>query len=143
MMNDAEHLPIPHIVRTPEHSDGEPSIAGHGVTVRQIARAHVGLGAGIDELVETFRLSRAQVYAALAYYYDHLGEFDEGHQGEEGPLPLQDREMTVTEIAAMYGVTPQAVREAALRGWIRARKSGATWLIQRRDAERRWGKSSS
>jgi excisionase family DNA binding protein len=49
--------------------------------------------------------------------------------------------MTVTEVAAVYNVTPQAVREAAARGWIRARKSGATWLIRRRDADGRWGKT--
>ena len=131
-------LPINHIAHTPEFLGGEPYVAGRGITVREIALAHVELGAGIDDLVDAFRLNRAQVYAALAYYYDHLTDFDDRHTGEESPLSFLDREMTVSEVSAVYGVTPQAVREAAARGWVRARKSGATWLIRRRDAESRW-----
>lgn len=52
-----------------------------------------------------------------------------------------DRDMTVAEIHETYGVSAQAVREAAAKGWIAARKSGNTWLIRRRDAEARWGAS--
>lgn len=137
-MPDPNILPINHIAHTPEFLGGEPYVAGRGITVREIALAHVELGAGIDDLVDAFRLNRAQVYAALAYYYDHLSDFDGGHTGQESPLPFLDREMTVTEIALAYAVTPQAIREAAARGWVPARKSGATWLIRRRDAEARW-----
>ncbi len=31
------------------------------------------------------------------------------------------------------------IREAAAKGRVPARKSGATWLIRRSDAESRWG----
>lgn len=139
-MPDAIILPINHIAHTPEFLGGEPYVAGRGITVREIVRAHAGLGVGIDDLVAAYGLSPAQVYAALAYYHDHQAEFDGPHTGEESALPFLDREMTATEVAAVYHVTPQAVREAAARGWIAARKSGATWLIRRRDAEARWGK---
>jgi uncharacterized protein (DUF433 family) len=54
-------------------------------------------------------------------------------------LPDPDREMTVSEIAVIYGVSTQAVREACKEGWLPARKSGATWLIRHADAEDRWG----
>lgn len=137
-MPDETILPITHIVHAPEFLGGEPYIAGRSITVREVARAHAALGAGIDDLVDTFGLSRAQVYAALAYYYDHAAEFEGRHAGEDSDLPFLDREMTASEVSTVYGVTPQAVREAAARGWLRARKSGATWLIRRRDAEARW-----
>ena len=139
-MGDPTILAINHIVQTPELMGGEPHIAGRGVTVREIVRAHVVLGAGIPDLVRTMCLSRAEVYAALAYYYDHQSEFDGSQSEEDSPLPFLDREMTASEVAAVYHVTPQAVREAATKGWIQARKSGAAWLMRRRDAEARWGK---
>jgi uncharacterized protein (DUF433 family) len=139
-MADSTVLPINLIAQTPEFKGGEPYVAGHGITVREIARAHVALGIGIDDLAETFHLNRAQVYAALAYYYDHQDEFDDGRAAVDSTLPARDREMTASEIAVVYRLTPQAVREAAAKGWIPARKSGATWLIRRRDAESRWGK---
>ena len=137
-MPDETILPITHIVHAPEFLGGEPYIAGRSITVREVARAHAALGVGIDDLADAFGLSRAQVYAALAYYYDHAAEFDGRRSSEDGDLPFLSREMTVTEVSAVYGVTPQAVREAASRGWVPARKSGATWLIRRRDAEARW-----
>lgn len=139
-MGDPTILSINHIVQTPELMGGEPHIAGRGVTVREIVRAHVVLGAGIADLTRALRLSRAEVYAALAYYYDHQSELEGSQSEEDSSLPFMDREMTVSEVAAVYSITPQAVREAAAKGWIQARKSGATWLMRRRDAEARWGK---
>jgi excisionase family DNA binding protein len=47
--------------------------------------------------------------------------------------------MTPAEIAATWNVKEDTVRDACQHGWIPARKSGATWLIRRADAEARWG----
>jgi len=50
-----------------------------------------------------------------------------------------DEVMTVTEVAAQYNVSVAAVRAACKRGDVSARKSGATWLIYRPSADKRWG----
>lgn len=65
-----------------------------------------------------------------------------GEQINENGLELAAI-MTPAEIAATWGVKEDTVRDAAQHGWIAARKSGATWLIRRADAEARWGKQKS
>ncbi len=47
--------------------------------------------------------------------------------------------MTVAEVAAEYGLSVEAVRAAIYRGRLIPRKSGATYLIFRNDAESLWG----
>jgi len=47
--------------------------------------------------------------------------------------------LTVAEVAATYSVSVAAVRAACKRGAVSCRKSGATWLIYRPSAEKRWG----
>jgi uncharacterized protein (DUF433 family) len=120
--------------------------------VHDVVNAHLRLGAALEELLSMFQITSAQVHAALAYYYDHPEEIDAildenarlaGQFGSDEPVsPLRELsvEMTASEVAAAFGLTARAVRSAAERGQIPARKSGATWLIRRRDAEARWGK---
>lgn len=50
-----------------------------------------------------------------------------------------ERDMTAPEIAEEFGISAQAVREAAARQRIPARKIGRDWVIKRQDAEQRWG----
>lgn len=53
-----------------------------------------------------------------------------------------DLVVTVREISERYGVTVAGVRAAAARGaFPSARKSGDTWLIARRDAEKFYNRS--
>jgi hypothetical protein len=47
--------------------------------------------------------------------------------------------MTASEIEGEFSVSRQAVIQAISNGWIAARQSGATWLIRRVDAVKRWG----
>jgi len=57
------------IVRTPETCGGRPRIAGHRLTVHNIA---IDFNAGMTPakiLEERPQLSLAKIYAALAYYY--------------------------------------------------------------------------
>jgi uncharacterized protein (DUF433 family) len=155
------------IEATPGFIGGKPRIAGRRIGVQRIVEDHLMLGMTIERIMDAYDLAPAQVHAALAYYYDHQAEIDQLILDDEdalGEVILRERDqpedeistklrelrasyalgpdeyITVTEITEHYGITPRAVREAAAKGWVPARKSGATWLIRRRDAESRWGK---
>jgi uncharacterized protein (DUF433 family) len=64
------------IESTPGVMGGKPRIAGHRITVQDIATWCVRLGRGVDEVATDHDLSLAEVHAALAYYYDHREEID-------------------------------------------------------------------
>src|SRR5574341_1435632 len=142
-------LAIEHIVRTPGVLGGKPRISGRRVPVHQIVYLHEHQGVTVTDLVEGFDISPAQVYAALAYYYDHREEIDtlirELERLEPDPQAVAhrkaiarrwqvrtgydpDQEMTAAEVAEVYGISPQAVREACQMVWVDAHKSGNTWL---------------
>lgn len=65
-----------HIVRTPSVRGGRPRIAGRRITVADIAFWHVDQEIPVKQLVADYGLTFAQVYAALAYYFDHKSEID-------------------------------------------------------------------
>ena len=64
-----------HIERTPGIAGGKPRIAGHRITVEDVAIWHK-LGKGVEEICAEHSLGLAEVHAALAYYYDHRDEID-------------------------------------------------------------------
>jgi excisionase family DNA binding protein len=160
---------INHIDVTPGgYLGGAPRIAGKRISVHHLVVMTEHLGVSADEILDQYNLTPGQLYAALSYYYDHREEIDRLIAHEETllekarstPASLQeariramwqdrqstrrsegdgDSEMTVKEIAGEFGVDESTVREAAKKGWIPARKSGATWLIHKRDAYARWG----
>lgn len=70
-----------HIEVTPGIAGGKPRIAGHRITVQNIVIWHERIGRSVDEIVSEYDLTLADVYAALAYYYDHRSEID--HDIEE------------------------------------------------------------
>ena len=55
---------------------GKPRVAGHRITVQDIAIWHERLGRSPDEIAAEYDLTLAAVYAALAYYFDHRAEID-------------------------------------------------------------------
>ena len=65
-----------HIEITPGIAGGKPRIAGHRITVQNIAVWHERLGKSADEIAAEYDLTLADVYAALAYYFDHRAEID-------------------------------------------------------------------
>jgi uncharacterized protein (DUF433 family) len=65
------------IESTPGIRGGKPRIAGHRITVEDIAIWHERLGQSVDEIATDYDLSLADVYAALAYYFDHRDEIDQ------------------------------------------------------------------
>jgi uncharacterized protein (DUF433 family) len=73
-----------HIVTRAGHCGGKPHIAGHRVKVQHVAVWHERQGKSPDEIVvEHPGLTLAEVYAALAYYYDHRKEIDGDIQADE------------------------------------------------------------
>jgi|SRR5581483_9299015 uncharacterized protein (DUF433 family) len=63
-----------HIVSTPGVAGGRPRIAGHRMRVQDIAVWHERMGMSPDEIADQFDLTLGQVYAALAFYFDHRKE---------------------------------------------------------------------
>jgi len=70
-----------HIEITPGIAGGKPRIAGHRITVENIVIWHERMGKSADEIATEYALSLADIYAALAYYFDHRVEIDQGIQG--------------------------------------------------------------
>lgn len=71
-----------HIEITPDVAGGKPRIVGHRITVQNIVVWHERMGLSADEIATEYNLSLADVYAALAYYYDHRAEIDESIQAD-------------------------------------------------------------
>ena len=65
-----------HIETTPGVAGGKPRIAGHRITVQDVAIWHERLGRSVDEIAAEYDLTLGQVHAALAYYFDHRVEID-------------------------------------------------------------------
>ena len=65
-----------HIEITPGIAGGKPRIAGHCITVQNIVIWHDRLGKSVDEIAAEYDLTPADIYAALAYYFDHRVEID-------------------------------------------------------------------
>ncbi len=65
-----------HIEITPGICGGKPRIAGHRITVQQIVIWHDRMGRSADEIATEYDLELSDVYAALAYYFDHREEID-------------------------------------------------------------------
>ena len=72
-----------HIEITPGVAGGKPQIAGHRITVQTIVIWHERIGLSADEIATEHDLSLADVYAALAYYYDHREEIDRAIREDE------------------------------------------------------------
>jgi uncharacterized protein (DUF433 family) len=65
-----------HIEMTPGVMGGKPRIAGHRISVQDVVIWHNEMGHSVEQIAEDYNLSLADVYAALAYYYDHKEEVD-------------------------------------------------------------------
>ena len=71
------------IVRTPGVRGGKPRIAGHRITVSDVAIWHERMGMSPDEIVSEFpTITLSDVHAALAYYFDHRDEIDQSIREE-------------------------------------------------------------
>lgn len=69
-------LSINLIAVNPKVRNGRPCIAGTTLRVTDIVIALIMHLQSPDEIAAAYGLSLAQVYAALAYYYEHKTELD-------------------------------------------------------------------
>jgi uncharacterized protein (DUF433 family) len=77
VVNEFTILPIEIIVSNPKIRRGRPLIAGTAMTVQDIAIDTLHRGYSIDDLITYYpHLNRAQIHAALAYYYAHKPAID-------------------------------------------------------------------
>ena len=65
-----------HIELTADTVGGKPHIRGRRIAVQDIAIWHERLGKSADEIAAEYDLTLSDVYAALAYYFDHREEID-------------------------------------------------------------------
>jgi uncharacterized protein (DUF433 family) len=73
-----------HIEITPGMCGGRPHIAGHRIRVQDIVVWHERMGLSPDEIVSEYPgITLGDVYAALAYYYDHMEEIRQQIQQDE------------------------------------------------------------
>ena len=81
-----------HIEITPGIAGGKPRIAGHRITVQNIAIWHERLGQSADEIAAEYDLTLTDIYVALAYYFDHRAEMDRSiEEGEDFAETLRQR----------------------------------------------------
>jgi uncharacterized protein (DUF433 family) len=62
---------------TPGIGGGKPRIAGRRITVQNIVIWHEWMGYTADDIATEYDLRLAEIYAALAYYFDNPQEIDE------------------------------------------------------------------
>jgi len=72
-----------HIEMTPDVAGGKPRIAGRRITVQNIVIWHERMGRTADEICAEYHLALAEVYAALAYYFDHREKIDRSIKADE------------------------------------------------------------
>lgn len=85
-------IPDKHIEVTPGVVGGKPRIAGRRISVQNIAIWHERMGRSADEISTEYDLTLADVYAALAYYFDHRAQIDESiREGEAFAEALRER----------------------------------------------------
>jgi uncharacterized protein (DUF433 family) len=87
-----------HIELTPGVVGGKPRIAGRRITVQDIVIWHEQLGKSADEIAVEYDLTLADVYAALAYYFDHRTEMDRA-MADDTEFAAALRECTPSKIS--------------------------------------------
>jgi len=90
-----------HIEIVPGAGGPKPRIAGHRIRVQDVVVWHEKLGMSPDEIVHDHpTITLADVYAALAYYWDHRDEIERSIAEEHALVeelrreysgPLQDK----------------------------------------------------
>ncbi|MBP8948905.1 MAG: DUF433 domain-containing protein [Candidatus Promineofilum sp.] len=92
-----------HIEVTPDVAGGKPHIAKRRITVQNIAIWHEYMGLSADEIAAEHDLSLADVYAALAYYFDHREHIERQIAEDEA------------FVETLRGQTPSILREKLKR----------------------------
>ena len=72
-----------HIIINPNVCHGRPYIEGHRIRVQDVVIWHERLGMSVDEICAVYDLSLAEVYAALAYYFDYKEVIDQAIETDQ------------------------------------------------------------
>lgn len=77
-----------------EIRDGRAYIQGTNKKAEMVARMYVGTDYTIEEVMEQYNLTSAEVHATIVYYYDNQEELDARHQkaiqwAEENAMTLE------------------------------------------------------
>lgn len=86
-----------HIDVTPDVLGGKPRITGRRISVQNIVIWHERMGMSADDIATNYDLSMADVYAALAYYFDNQTEIDQNIDLETA-LAEELRELTPSKL---------------------------------------------
>jgi uncharacterized protein (DUF433 family) len=79
-----DHTIASYIVSAPDRCGGRPHIAGTRIRIQDIVADHEYHGLSAEEIAREYpHLSLAQVYAALAYYFDHRDEIRRQMKADE------------------------------------------------------------
>ena len=92
-----------HIEITPGVAGSKPRITGHRITVQNVAIWHEWMGLSADEIAAEYGITLSDVYAALAYYYDHRAQVNDSIRADKA------------FVEALRSVTPSKLPEK-LRG---------------------------
>jgi uncharacterized protein (DUF433 family) len=68
------------VVNHIEIRDGRAYISGTNKKAEMIARMYVGTDYTVEDVMEQYNLSAAEVHAAITYYYDNQAELDARQQ---------------------------------------------------------------
>ncbi len=153
-MADTIVLSIDHIVKTPGICDSEARVDGTRLSVWMLV-SQLQSGASVDELLDGYAhipLSRAQVYATLAYYYDNQSEIDaliqendqlfaEGKaQIDAIRLSISSGDMMISagEAADLLGLSRDSNQVPYLcrEGKLDCKKLANRWFVSRESVER-------
>lgn len=92
-LSAAPQVELARVVTTPGTCGGKPRIAGHRITVKHIIVCHQRGGQSPDEIVSDYpSLTLSDVYAALAYYFDHQDEIDRDIEADDAHWAAVERQ---------------------------------------------------
>ena len=83
MAKSVEDLWAQRIQVSPVIAGGQPHIAGHRITVQNVAIWRKRLGLSAEEIAAAFGLQLVDVNAALSYYLAHRSEIEQAIQVDE------------------------------------------------------------
>jgi uncharacterized protein (DUF433 family) len=115
-----------HIESTPDVVGGKPRIVGRRITVQNIVIWHERMGLSADEIATEYDLTLADVYAALAYYYDHRPEIDEAIRDSAAFVEAL-RQRTPSKLAPKLNERRMQVLHRRTRPKGRGRRAAASW----------------
>lgn len=86
---------------------GKPRIAGHRITVQDIAGRHERLGWSVDQIASEYDLSLAEVYAGISLTYGGAGSRVLGRSTAERSAPAPSAR---SHFLSCPGVRPRGAR---------------------------------